>query len=290
MRRATMAAVSAFLVTGLACGPMGGGGGGTADTLTSQEIRAVESQYGDMYSVIQSERPQWLRSRGTMSVENPDAGYPVVFVNGMRRGGLESLRSINPSDVAEAEFLNARDATTRYGTGYPGGIIRISTRSGQSGCLTSPVPIGPHDRQRRPAPPCGTGVEDVPYVPVLERVDDAQARALLLQEVVHVRLRQAAAVQLLLHLAGGPGVAGVARARHRFVAVHHQRGPPSVGLAPAHLAPEHLPGHGGIELPAVDLVRVHGRPFPVPVPPSPERTARRAARHTDSGADSVRAV
>ncbi|MFB6240877.1 MAG: TonB-dependent receptor plug domain-containing protein [Gemmatimonadota bacterium] len=131
MRRTTLTTVAMTLAAGLACGGMGGGGGGGGTaTLTSQQIREVQSQYDSMFEVIQNLRPMWLQTRGNVSFRDPEAQNPAVFVDGVEQGRVEALRRIDPADVEQAEFLSASDATTRYGTGYPGGIIRISTRSG----------------------------------------------------------------------------------------------------------------------------------------------------------------
>ena len=131
MRRATAWTVTALLAFGLACGGAGGGSsGGNPGTLTLQEIQEVEAQYNNMLSVIENLRPAWLQTRGNVSLNLEGAGDVVVFVDGNRRGSVESLRQISPTNVGEAEYLNAREATTRYGTGYSGGIINIETRQG----------------------------------------------------------------------------------------------------------------------------------------------------------------
>ncbi len=130
MRRTMVLATALLLAGGLACGGMGGGGSSGSGALTSQQLRDLQSRYDNMYDLIQSERSVWLRTRGSSSFQDPSASNPVVFVDGVERGALSTLRQIRPSNVAQAEYVNSRDATTRYGTGYPGGIIRISTRSG----------------------------------------------------------------------------------------------------------------------------------------------------------------
>ena len=131
MRRTTVWTVVLLLAGGLACGSMGsGGGGGGSGSLTSQQLRELQTQYDNMYELIRSERPMWLQTRGSVSFQDPSASLPRVFVDGVEQGEPPALRRINPSDVEEAEFMSASDATTRYGTGYPGGIIRVSTRGG----------------------------------------------------------------------------------------------------------------------------------------------------------------
>jgi len=131
MRGATVWTVTLLLAGGLACGGMAGGGGsGGTGTLTSQQLRELQTQYDNMYELVRSERPTWLQTRGNVSFQDPEAALPAVFMDGVEQGRPAALRRVNPSDVEEAEYLSARDATTRYGTGYPGGIIRISTRGG----------------------------------------------------------------------------------------------------------------------------------------------------------------
>jgi len=131
MRRGTAWSVIALLAFGLACGGAGGGSSaGNPGTLTLQEIQDVETQYNNMLSVIENLRPAWLQDRGNVSLNLEGAGDVVVFVDGNRRGSVESLRQISPLNVGAAEYLNAREATTRYGTGYAGGIINIETREG----------------------------------------------------------------------------------------------------------------------------------------------------------------
>jgi hypothetical protein len=46
----------------------------------------------------------------------------------MPRGGLDVLEGLYVREIQEMRFLSASDATTRYGTGYPGGIIEVVTR------------------------------------------------------------------------------------------------------------------------------------------------------------------
>ena len=57
----------------------------------------------------------------------PDANYPKVIINNMQRGELDLLRSIRAEVVADIRYVNARDATTRYGIGFRGGAIEVTT-------------------------------------------------------------------------------------------------------------------------------------------------------------------
>lgn len=69
---------------------------------------------------IERLRPQWLRARGD------DA--PQLHIDGARRSSLRDLESYQLADIARMEFMSATDASTRFGTGYSGGVILVSTR------------------------------------------------------------------------------------------------------------------------------------------------------------------
>jgi hypothetical protein len=55
-------------------------------------------------------------------------GGIMVYVDGVRRGGLDVLQSIGIEQVGELRFLDANDATTRYGTGHVYGAIEVRTK------------------------------------------------------------------------------------------------------------------------------------------------------------------
>ena len=100
-------------------------GGQTSGRLTgSRNVIAAEELAGltveqNAYDAIRRLRSTWLQTRsGTV---------PVVFVDNVRAGDLERLRTIPLEIVAELRYINARDATTRWGTGYTGGVIEVIT-------------------------------------------------------------------------------------------------------------------------------------------------------------------
>jgi hypothetical protein len=81
----------------------------------------------DAYELLQRLRPQFLRSRGSVSMRNSSSSYPIVYLNNVRHGDLTSLRNIQVTDIDEIRFISGADATTRWGTGHGSGVILVST-------------------------------------------------------------------------------------------------------------------------------------------------------------------
>lgn len=97
------------------------------DELLRGEI--VERAANDLtaMSVIRRLRPAWLRARGANSFTDPDAMYPVVYIDEIRHGALSTLHQIPTSEILKIEFFASADATTRWGTGHPSGVINVVT-------------------------------------------------------------------------------------------------------------------------------------------------------------------
>jgi len=94
--------------------------------LLEDEIRGV--QVATAYQIVARLRPEWLRRRGRASVRDPTAGAVIVYLNGMREGGVRALDVIGAETVLEMEYLNGQEATTRFGTGHGGGVILVRQR------------------------------------------------------------------------------------------------------------------------------------------------------------------
>ena len=95
------------------------------DLLTAADIQQAGSS--TIYDVVQRLRPAWLRTRSVGTTRSTPQ-YAVVYLDGARIGGLESLRRVNSTDVQTIRYLSGPDATTRYGTGHDGGAILIDTK------------------------------------------------------------------------------------------------------------------------------------------------------------------
>jgi len=92
--------------------------------ITAEEIAALPTFTA--FQIIRRLRPGWLRQRGPAGTRS--SGYAAVFQDGMEMGGHDALRNITAESIELIRFINATDATTRYGTGYAGGIIEVITR------------------------------------------------------------------------------------------------------------------------------------------------------------------
>ncbi len=81
----------------------------------------------DLLTLIERERPRWMRPRGTTVFSGQVS--PAVFIDDVRQpGGVDVLRSLRVTDLQEVRFMNARDATTRYGTDMISGAILVTRR------------------------------------------------------------------------------------------------------------------------------------------------------------------
>ncbi len=126
MKLARGSGFAILLLLAAACSSTGGGGGGgNPDLITEEQILTAPD--GTAFTVIQRFRSGWLRSRGqgTFSGGGPD--FAQVYVDELHFGDINSLSRISSTSIESIQFINAIDATTRYGTGYAGGIIRINT-------------------------------------------------------------------------------------------------------------------------------------------------------------------
>ncbi|CAN5399778.1 hypothetical protein BH24GEM3_BH24GEM3_23970 [soil metagenome] len=133
--RVAMILLAAAIGVGCASSAEGNGAQQPTEVITAQEIAGVE--VNDAFEAVQRLRPQLLRTRSTATVRSAGPeGQPTgiatqsgteltVYVDNLRVGGVEALRNISARRVQEIRYVNARDATTRYGTGHIGGVLEV---------------------------------------------------------------------------------------------------------------------------------------------------------------------
>jgi hypothetical protein len=126
VRLARTSALALLALLTAACSSTGGSsGGGNPDLITREQVDMLPE--GTAFTVIQRFRSSWLRARTQGSFGNTEPAYAMVFVDEMRYGDINSLTRISSTEIESIQYISATDATTRYGTGYMGGIIRINT-------------------------------------------------------------------------------------------------------------------------------------------------------------------
>ena len=135
MRRKRLRMEGGFLVAatllalggGVGCASPGGGGLSTRGSgdITREELEATSVD--DAMEAISLLRPQWLRTRPARTPSDPVPVVGVVIDN-MARATREDLAQLSIGQVERITFMNAADATIRFGTGYTGGAIVVTTR------------------------------------------------------------------------------------------------------------------------------------------------------------------
>ena len=83
---------------------------------------------GTAYDVLQRLRPQFFIARAVAMTGDAYGGRPVVYIDGMRLGGIEELRTISATMLGEVRFLSPVVGSERFGRYHPGGVIEISTK------------------------------------------------------------------------------------------------------------------------------------------------------------------
>ncbi len=127
MRRSPFLVLAFLVFAACASNPGSDSPGRQRDVITAEEI--AQLNVATAFDIVRQLRPEYLRSRGTMSLREGGSEYAVVYMNGMRLGGPEQLHQIRASDVQTIRYINASDATTRWGTGHTGGVIEVTVKS-----------------------------------------------------------------------------------------------------------------------------------------------------------------
>ncbi len=95
--------------------------GRKSNVITAEEI--AQSSANNAYDAVRALRPSWFVARGASG-----RAAIIPYVDGIRLETLEDLRNIEADRIKECRFLDANDATTRYGTGHPAGAIEVTTK------------------------------------------------------------------------------------------------------------------------------------------------------------------
>ena len=122
------ALVSLAVLSGVvSCSPRTGGAvrPRPQEDITRPELEEVLS--ASAYGAIEQLRPSWLFHRRAPTPTNPNP-EPMAYVDRAQLRRFDELRTIPVEDIERIQFLNASDATTRFGTGHMWGAIIVITR------------------------------------------------------------------------------------------------------------------------------------------------------------------
>ncbi|MEP6508197.1 MAG: hypothetical protein ABJC63_08220 [Gemmatimonadales bacterium] len=101
---------------------------GHRDTLFEAEIISSSAPGMTAYDLVAHLRPEYLRSRGVNSLHDLTPPTAIVYVDNVKFGSLETMRSMSAESIAQIHYMSAGDATTRFGLDHSAGAILITTR------------------------------------------------------------------------------------------------------------------------------------------------------------------
>lgn len=96
------------------------------DLLTTEQIQATH--HSTAYDVVRSLRPNWLNVRGPDSFRSP--GQIQVYVDDMRLGGVDQLRTLPTSGITSIRWYDGISAAGRWGLDHGNGVIYVSMAPG----------------------------------------------------------------------------------------------------------------------------------------------------------------
>lgn len=100
---------------------------GSRDFIPRAELEGYRGE--SVYSTINLIRRRWVQPRRSFSTAfSRDPVYARVVIDGSSRRQLGDLLSMNVDGIENIRYMSAVDATTKYGTGFSGGVIEVTTR------------------------------------------------------------------------------------------------------------------------------------------------------------------
>lgn len=82
------------------------------------------------WDIVNLLRPEWLRGRGVHIIGESADETIVVMLDGVRLGGISTLREVNVNMIRAIEFIDPGPATVRWGAGHSHGVILITAAGG----------------------------------------------------------------------------------------------------------------------------------------------------------------
>ena len=80
------------------------------------------------YEAVVRFRPEFLRGRAAPGLADPAGAVAVVYLNGVRQGAPDLLRTIPARVIVEIRYLTPAVASEQFGPYHTGGVISVRTR------------------------------------------------------------------------------------------------------------------------------------------------------------------
>ena len=92
-------------------------------------VRAqLDELYGySAYEAVETLNRRWLQPQRGSSLASGQS-FARVMIDGNVRREINDLARMSTDNIETMRYLSAPDATTKYGTGYPGGVIEVTLR------------------------------------------------------------------------------------------------------------------------------------------------------------------
>ena len=94
------------------------------NSLSGEEM--LRAGYPDAFTTVQSLRPNWLQRRGATSLRG-STGIKV-YLDGSLLGGPDQMRQIMIRSISSIRYLDALEASERWGLDHGAGAIVLTTR------------------------------------------------------------------------------------------------------------------------------------------------------------------
>lgn len=108
-----------------ACGARSGAPNSTrSDLIVLSEVSA--GSFTNVFDLVQAMRPNWLRARSPNSFQSP--GFVQVYLDDVRLGGVENLRTLAVQGVQYIRWYDPISASSRWGLNHEQGAIVVSMR------------------------------------------------------------------------------------------------------------------------------------------------------------------
>jgi hypothetical protein len=119
--------IGLFALTFLACTHASQGASRSGENMITEE--EVDASGGvTALDVIQKVRRNFLTNRGKTTLIGSSPSLPSVFLDGVSFGEVGSLRNISARQISTIRLYRAWEAQQKYGNGYVGGVIEVTTR------------------------------------------------------------------------------------------------------------------------------------------------------------------